>query len=144
MLAMVSNTYWSNRMRTPVSFYCLLDPFLLHSPAATDPDPTALCYSTGLRHLDVVFRTDLNIPSTVFRILRCIRSNSLVTVNLIDNGANGIVPHEWEQLDWALADDQFANLHTVSIKSISSMLQQIPQHMPLSAGRGILRVMDVS
>ncbi|KAJ7117488.1 hypothetical protein C8R44DRAFT_983023 [Mycena epipterygia] len=117
---------------------------LVQSDAQTHPDPTALCYSTGLRHLDVVFRTDLNIPSTVFRILRCIRSNSLATVNLIDNGANGIVLHEWEQLDWALADDQFANLHTVTIKSISSMLPQLPQHMPLSVGRGILRVVDVS
>lgn len=100
---------------------------------------------TGLRRLDLVFQEDcdLDMATTALQVLSCFRSRDLAIVNLLDKRHRRNMTPSWRRLDTKLAEEQFAGLQAFTVESkSSSLVAGLPRNMPLSTGRGILRVVD--
>lgn len=99
----------------------------------------------GLRRLILVFQSDcdLDMATTAFQVLSCFRSRDLAIVNLLDKRHRRNMTPSWRRLDTKLAEEQFAGLQAFTVESKSpSLVAGLPRNMPLSTGRGILRVVD--
>ncbi|KAJ7699050.1 hypothetical protein B0H17DRAFT_1049994 [Mycena rosella] len=108
----------------------------------------ALEYSTGLSCLDLQFTCEPGTPALrfVLRIVSHLQSRALttITVQVVSHDTTTFVPHEWQQLDQALADARFSSLQAFTLQTPWPIfVAHIPDHMPLSKARGILRVMVV-
>jgi hypothetical protein len=100
---------------------------------------------TGIRRLDLVFQEDcdLDMAITALHVLSCLRSRDLAIVNLLDKRHRRNMTPSWRRLDTKLAEEQFAGLQAFTVESKSpSLVAGLPRNMPLSTGRGILRVVD--
>ncbi|KAJ7631356.1 hypothetical protein DFH06DRAFT_1439181 [Mycena polygramma] len=106
--------------------------------------PVGLRHSTNLRRLDLIFHISSGIAGPSFSVLSNIRSPNLATINIIDKC--GSTPRdstdlEWRQLDAKLADTQFADLQTFTVRSKSqALIARVAEILPSTEERGILRV----
>ncbi|KAJ7064770.1 hypothetical protein C8F01DRAFT_1128115 [Mycena amicta] len=105
----------------------------------------SLSFCTELRQLDIVFNFHgfTLIDEQILRTLNDVNSRALKRVNVIDvYGAGLRGGGQWTAIDNLFASDKiFSKLESFRFKTSNvQSCEKVKQSMPLSAGRGILRV----
>ncbi|KAJ6530053.1 hypothetical protein DFH09DRAFT_1327018 [Mycena vulgaris] len=98
---------------------------------------------TRLQSLELVYHGSLIVPVSVLRLLVCLDSSRLATVNIVDSdvASVGYIRPEWQVVDQALAAERFSSLKAFTVETESpEMLMYLPQSMLLAQARGILTV----
>ncbi|KAF8217071.1 hypothetical protein K438DRAFT_2007747 [Mycena galopus ATCC 62051] len=117
------------------------------SPFFGSHDLSGLKLCKSLRQLELVFQYHTHIAGTVLDVIFYDLSPNLTRLSVFDKIRDGLttkfVASRWDILDKELAAEQFAKLQTFRVETSSqTLINGLSTSMPLSRGRGILRVVD--